>query len=289
MIEETSQTNQTATGQTAQPAQATQSTQPAQVTNAESTTNTTTGTTTGSTTGVTAGTPMEATTQPAQATDATQATQATQPAQTAQVAEPASFVPAWQVKSDKLKEAVQQGYGVQVVYKSTNEEPCEPTLVTEGQASDNYPFVVEEPVGFVAPKFLWNGATRGWVETASIQQGKVLAEAQSNIAELQQQATDFGKTVGQVDTVNKQVQADKTEFTNAITALKQSSQETSSAIQTQLGQLITMVSSLAAANKSEAQTTVQSTASQPAEAQATATNASSAESTQSTTAQSTNA
>lgn len=250
--------------QSAQTTQATQATQPTQ----------------------TSQTNQTATGQPAQATQAAQATDASQ---AAQATETASFVPAWQVKSDKLKEAVQQGYGVQVVYKSTNEESCEPTLVTEEQASDNYPFVVEEPVGFVAPKFLWNGTTRGWIETASIQQGKVLAEAQNNIAELQQQVTDFGKTAGQVDTANKQIQADKTEFTNAITALKQNSQETSSAIQTQLGQLITMVSSLAAANKSEAQTTAQSTASQPAEAQATATTASSAESTQSTTAQTTNA
>jgi hypothetical protein len=250
--------------QSAQTTQATQATQPTQ----------------------TSQTNQTATGQPAQATQAAQATDASQ---AAQATETASFVPAWQVKSDKLKEAVQQGYGVQVVYKSTNEESCEPTLVTEEQASDNYPFVVEEPVGFIAPKFLWNGTTRGWIETASIQQGKVLAEAQNNIAELQQQVTDFGKTAGQVDTANKQIQADKTEFTNAITALKQNSQETSSAIQTQLGQLITMVSSLAAANKSEAQTTAQSTASQPAEAQATATTASSAESTQSTTAQTTNA
>ena len=250
--------------QSAQTTQATQATQPTQ----------------------TSQTNQTATGQPAQATQAAQATDASQ---AAQATETASFVPAWQVKSDKLKEAVQQGYGVQVVYKSTNEESCEPTLVTEEQASDNYPFVVEEPVGFVAPKFLWNGTTRGWIETASIQQGKVLAEAQNNIAELQQQVTDFGKTAGQVDTANKQIQADKTEFTNAITALKQNSQETSSAIQTQLGQLITMVSSLAAANKSEAQTTAQSTASQSAEAQATATTASSAESTQSTTAQTTNA
>ena len=250
--------------QSAQTTQATQATQPTQ----------------------TSQTNQTATGQPAQATQAAQATDASQ---AAQATETASFVPAWQVKSDKLKEAVQQGYGVQVVYKSTNEESCEPTLVTEEQASDNYPFVVEEPVGFVAPKFLWNGTTRGWIETASIQQGKVLAEAQNNIAELQQQVTDFGKTAGQVDTANKQIQADKTEFTNAITALKQNSQETSSAIQTQLGQLITMVSSLAAANKSEAQTTAQSTASQSAEAQATATTASSAKSTQSTTAQTTNA
>ncbi|WP_303865169.1 hypothetical protein [Alkalibaculum bacchi] len=250
--------------QSAQTTQATQATQPTQ----------------------TSQTNQTATGQPAQATQAAQATEASQ---AAQATEPASFVPAWQVKSDKLKEAVQQGYGVQVVYKSTNEESCEPTLVTEEQASDNYPFVVEEPVGFIAPKFLWNGTTRGWIETASIQQGKVLAEAQNNIAELQQQVTDFGKTAGQVDTANKQIQADETEFTKAITALKQNSQETSSAIQTQLGQLITIVSSLAAANKSEAQTTAQSTASQPAEAQATATTASSAESTQSTTAQTTNA
>ena len=263
MTEQATQTNQATT---VQPTQATGAMQATQSTNTGNT-STTTGTTTGSTTTV----------QPTQATDAAQAT------------EPASFVPAWQVKSDKLKEAVQQGYGVQVVYKSTNEESCEPTLVTEEQASDNYPFVVEEPVGFIAPKFLWNGTTRGWVETASIQQGKVLAEAQNNIAELQQQVTDFGKTAGQVDTANKQIQADETEFTKAITALKQNSQENSSAIQTQLGQLITMVSSLAAANKPEAQTTAQSTASQPAEAQATATTAPSAESTQSTTAQTTNA
>lgn len=266
MTEETNQTNQTATGQTAQPAQATDAAQTTQSTDEQ--------------------VQSAQSAQSAQEAQTTQVSQPTQPTQPVQVTETASFVPAWQVKSDKLKEAVQQGYGVQVVYKSTNEEPCEPTLVTEGQASDNYPFVVEEPVGFVAPKFLWNGTTRGWIETASIQQGKVLAEAQNNIAKLQQQVTDFGKTAGQVDNANKKIQADETEFTNAITALKQNSQENSSAIQTQLGQLITIVSSLATANKSEAQTTAQSTASQPAEAQATATNA---KTTQSTTAQATNA
>lgn len=256
MTEETTQTNQTATGQTAQPVQATDATQATQATDEQ--------------------------VQSAQSAQEAQTTQVSQPTQPVQAAETASFVPTWQVKSDKLKEAVQQGYGVQVVYKSTNEEPCEPTLVTEEQVNDNYPFVVEEPVGFVAPKFLWSGTKRGWIETASIQQGKVLAEAQNNIAKLQQQVTDFGKTAGQVDNVNKKIQADETEFTNAITALKQNSQENSSAIQAQLGQLITMVSSLASANKSEAQ----STASQPAEAQATATNA---KTTQSTTAQATNA
>lgn len=228
MTEDTTQTNQTATGQTAQPVQATdatQATQPAQTAQATNTgttssaTGTTTGTTTGSTTGTTTGTNTGTT------TGSTTGTTTGGTTQSAQAAEPASFVPAWQVKSDKLKEAVQQGYGVQVVYKSTNEESCEPTLVTEGQASDNYPFVVEEPVGFIAPKFLWNGTTRGWVETASTQQGKVLAEAQNKIAELQQQVTDLGATAGQVDNVNKQIQADETEFTKAITTLKQNSQK----------------------------------------------------------------
>lgn len=282
----TEETNQTATDQPVQPVQPVQATQ-------STNTGTTTGSTatTGSTTGVTAGTTTEDATHPAQATNAESTTNTTAGSTTAeqstQATETASFVPAWQAKSDKLKEAVHQGYGVQVVYKSTNEEPCEPTLVTEVQASNNYPFVVEEPVGFVTPKFLWNGTTRGWIETASIQQGKDLATAQNNIAKLQQQVTDFGKTAGQVDNVNKQVQADEAEFTNAITTLKQNSQENSSATQVQLGHLITMVSSLVVANKpATASTTAQSTASQPAEAQATATNA---KTTQSTTAQSTNA
>lgn len=282
----TEDTTQTATGQTAQPAQVADATQPTD-------TGTTAGSATGTTTGMTAGTTTKATAQTAQATNAESATNtstgSTTTDQSTQATEATSFVPDWKIKSDKLKEAVQQGYGMQVVYKSTNEEPCEPTLVTERQASDNYPFVVEEPVGFIAPKFLWNGTPRGWIETASIQQGKALAEVQSNIAELQQQVTDFGKTAGQVEAVNKQVQADETEFTSAITALKQSSQENSSAIQTQLGQLITMVSSLASANKSATQADNTQAATAQPEAQSTTTTTTSAGSTQPTTTQTTNA
>ena len=284
MTEQATQTNQTATGQTAQSAQATDA---AQSTNTGITAGSTA--TTGSTTGTTTDT-TTTTGQPAQATNTgttSTTTSSTTTDQPAQATETTSFVPDWQAKSDKLKEAVQQGYGVQVVYKSTNEEPCEPTLITEKQASDNYPFVVKEPVGFVAPKYLWNGTTRGWIETASIQQGKDLATAQNNIVKLQQQVTELGATAGQVNTVNKQVQADEAEFANAITALKQNSQENSSAIQVQLGHLITIVSSLVATNKSETSTTAQNTASQPAAS--TATTTTSAESTQPTTAQTTKA
>ena len=86
---------------------------------------------------------------------------------------------------------------------------------------------------------------------------------------------------------------DGAEFANAITALKQNSQENSSATQVQLGHLITMVSSLVVANKpATASTTAQSNASQPAASTATTTTTTtttSAESTQPTTAQTTKA
>lgn len=98
-----------------------------------------------------------------------------------------NFVPAWKIKADKLKEAVKQGLGKQVVFKSTDTNPCEPVLVSENMANNNYPFVVEEPVGFIAPKFEWN-SNNGWIETANIEQGKELIQIKADVKALQDTA-----------------------------------------------------------------------------------------------------
>lgn len=65
-------------------------------------------------------------------------TQGTEPEQQA------SFTkPEWLVKTEKLKEAVKQGLGAQVVFRSDNNVDCEPQLASEPQSTTVYPTVVE--------------------------------------------------------------------------------------------------------------------------------------------------
>lgn len=93
-----------------------------------------------------------------------------------------NFVPAWQIQAEKLEKVVADGNGAQVVYKSSNDDWCEPTLATKAYTTNDYPFVVEKPEGFVSPKYDW--AHRKWVESANIAQGQDIEEMKSQIAEL---------------------------------------------------------------------------------------------------------
>ncbi|MFR4967909.1 MAG: hypothetical protein ACLUDD_04815 [Lactobacillus kalixensis] len=100
--------------------------------------------------------------------------------------EETTITPAWQTQADKLEKAVEQGFGVQVVYKSTAENPCQPVLLSEKQETTSYPYVVEKPEGYIAPKFDWYGTDRGWIEAYSEQQGKDLAAIKQEIATIKQ-------------------------------------------------------------------------------------------------------
>ncbi|MCI1524401.1 MAG: hypothetical protein LKH52_04630 [Lactobacillus crispatus] len=93
-----------------------------------------------------------------------------------------NFVPAWQIQAEKLEKVVADGNGAQVVYKSSNDDWCEPTLATKAYTTNDYPFVVEKPEGFVSPKYDWSH--RKWVESANIAQGQDIEKMKSQIAEL---------------------------------------------------------------------------------------------------------
>lgn len=145
------------------------------------------------------------------------------------------FVPAWKIKADKLKKGIEQDLGVQVVFRSDNNVACEPTLVSEKQESNSYPYVVEEPAGFIAPKYEWFGTRKGWIETANIKQGQDLAKLQEQVNTLQ----------GNVDSLADTKQAvanDKQELMGQIQELKNSDKENTKS----LAQILTMVSMLAA-------------------------------------------
>lgn len=110
-----------------------------------------------------------------------------------------TFVPAWQIKADELKKKAADDE--QVVYRSDNYNDCLPVLMPKASVI-NYPFVDEEPVGFIAPKYNWNAIGRGWVETASIAQAKEIEALKAQVADLnetneditKQQATDKTKS-----------------------------------------------------------------------------------------------
>lgn len=93
-----------------------------------------------------------------------------------------NFVPAWQIQAEKLEKVVADGNGAQVVYKSSNDDWCEPTLATKAYTTNDYPFVIEKPEGFVSPKYDWTH--HKWVESANIAQGQDIEEMKSQIAEL---------------------------------------------------------------------------------------------------------
>lgn len=65
-----------------------------------------------------------------------------------------TFVPAWKIKADKVKEEL--GDNEQVFYESDQYFDCLP-IARPKDAPNVFPFTSEEPTGFIAPK--WIGAT----------------------------------------------------------------------------------------------------------------------------------
>lgn len=176
-------------------------------------------------------------------------------AQENQATEPATtdtFVPAWKIKADKLKKAVEDGAGVQVAYTSNNQVDCEPVLLTEKKETTEYPTVVEEPVGFIDPKYVWFGTHKGWVEGASKAQGK-------RIADLESKVSDMKKNVIQI---SKYQENAKEENSKLVAQVKNDNAST----QQQLAQLLTMVSTMMAASQGAAQPAPANPSAQPTEA-----------------------
>lgn len=114
-----------------------------------------------------------------------------------------TFVPAWKIKSDELKAKASDDE--QVVYRSDQYNDCLPVLMPKSSVI-TYPFIAEEPVGFIAPKYNWNAIGRGWIETASIAQAKEIEMLKANVADLKETAED----------VTKQQATDKTKSTQVM-------------------------------------------------------------------------
>lgn len=101
-----------------------------------------------------------------------------------------TFVPAWKIRSDELKAKASDDE--QVVYRSDQYNDCLPVLMPKS-AAITYPFIAEEPIGFIAPKMNWSVIGKGWVETASLTQAKEIEMLKVNVADLKETADDVTK------------------------------------------------------------------------------------------------
>lgn len=101
-----------------------------------------------------------------------------------------TFVPAWKIKADELK--AKAADDEQVVYRSDNYYDCLPVLMPK-QTVITFPFVAEEPTGFIAPKYNWSPIGKGWAETASLTQAKEIEMLKANVADLKETADDVTK------------------------------------------------------------------------------------------------
>ena len=101
-----------------------------------------------------------------------------------------TFVPAWKIKSDEYKKKAADDE--QVVYRSDQYYDCLPMLMSK-EAAITFPFISEEPTGFIAPKYNWGPIGKGWVETASLTQAKEIEMLKANVADLKETADDVTK------------------------------------------------------------------------------------------------
>lgn len=148
-----------------------------------------------------------------------------------------TFVPAWKIKADELKKKASADE--QVVYESDQYFDCLPVLRSK-ETAVVYPFTADEPAGFIAPKMDWTPGRRHWIETASIQQGKDIATLKEQVETLKK----AGQSASQDNQKITQQVNDMSEKTEKYE--KQNSQ--------QLGQLLTMVSTLIAKSGTAANT-----------------------------------
>lgn len=140
-----------------------------------------------------------------------------------------TFVPAWKIKADNLKKKLADDE--QVFYESDQYFDCLP-VIRPKTAPNLFPFTSEEPAGFIAPKMDWTPGNRRWVETASIQQGKDIEVLKNQVKLLK----DAGQTASQ----------DNQKITEQVNTISEKTDNYEKQSSQQLGQLLTMVSTLIA-------------------------------------------
>lgn len=144
-----------------------------------------------------------------------------------------TFVPAWKIKSDELKAKASDDE--KVVYRSDQYNDCLPVLMPKSSVI-TYPFIAEEPKGFIAPKYNYNVIGSGWVETASLAQAKEIKLLKKQVADIQEN--------------NESVAQDNKEITEKINNISEKSENYEKSNSQQLGQILTMVSALLAKSTS---------------------------------------
>lgn len=140
-----------------------------------------------------------------------------------------NFVPAWKIKADHVKENLADNE--QVFYESDQYFDCLP-VARPKDAPNIFPFTSEEPTGFVAPKMDWTPGNHHWIETASIQQGKDIEVLKNQVKLLK----DAGQTASQ----------DNQKITEQVNTISEKTDNYEKQSSQQLGQLLTMVSTLIA-------------------------------------------
>lgn len=90
--------------------------------------------------------------------------------------------PVWLIEYEKLQKVVAQDPSLQIVFRADHDNPCVPQISTKKMTTDDYPLVVEAPIGFWTPQRDWGKGK--WIETANIQQGKEIEELNKQVAEL---------------------------------------------------------------------------------------------------------
>lgn len=148
-----------------------------------------------------------------------------------------TFIPAWKIRSDELKAKASDDE--QVVYRSDQYNDCLPVLMPKS-AVITYPFIAEEPTGFIAPKMDWTPGRCHWIETASIQQGK-------DIAILKEQVETLKK-------IDQSASQDSQKITQRVNDMSEKTEKYEKQNSQQLGQLLTMVSTLIAKSGTAANT-----------------------------------
>lgn len=137
-------------------------------------------------------------------------------------------VPDWQQKANEMSKQIGQGLFVQLAYRSDNSHDCEPILLSDTQTMSVYPIVIEAPAGLSNPTYLW--AKHQWIE----QDENTLA---MKVSELTQK----------VDKIDQNSQ--NGDLTKEIQEIKKSNKDYQESNQQQMGQLLTMVSTLMASSK----------------------------------------
>ena len=124
-----------------------------------------------------------------------------------------AYIPEWQRKADKLKQAIAEGLGKQVVYDCPQNGGCEPRLSTIEIKTDSYPTVIEEPTGFINPSYNWFGEKRGYFEYAPAAQGQKIEELSDGLKKVVQDQMQIKQDQANAD---KEKQADDKKNDQAI-------------------------------------------------------------------------